>query len=143
MKKKLGEILLVSNVFNVLAQKHYRNFSLSYKIAKALKELEEQKEFYSNEERKIVETYAVKDEKGQVKIIDGNRISFKNQEDAIQFNKEINELQNTEVDIFEPIVIGLSDFKDGEMILTPQEINSLDGFVEFVSPNNSSSEVIN
>lgn len=131
MTKKLGEILVVAPVFGTLANKHYNNFGLSYKIAKANKLLNEQREFYTSEERKIVETYAVKDENGQVKIVNGNQISFKDKDDAIKFNTEINKLQQTEVEIFEPIEIKFNDFRDGEMDLTPSDILALEGFVIF------------
>lgn len=133
MKKNLMEILNVSKVFKNLTTKRFNNFSVSYKIAKAAKSLDEQSKFYAEEERKIVDQYAVKDEKtGQIKIIDGNRISFKDQEDAINFNKEIIKLQQTEVDIFDPIDIHMSDFRTGDMDLTPSDILALEGFVNFI-----------
>ena len=86
MKKQLIQVMAIVDVFRTLTTKHYNNFSLSYKIAKASKELESHREFYAAEERKIVEMYAVKEENGQIKVVDGNRITFKNQEDAIKFN---------------------------------------------------------
>ena len=133
MKKSLAEILKVSKVFKNLTTKCFNNFSVSYKIAQASKSLDEQSKFYAEEERKIVEQYAVKDEKtGQVKIIDGNRISFKDQDDAINFNKEIIKLQQTEVDIFDTIDIYMSDFRSGDMDLTPSDILDLEGFVNFI-----------
>ena len=133
MKKSLAEILKVSKVFKNLTTKRFNNFSVSYKIAQALKSLDEQSKFYAEEERKIIEQYAVKDEKtGQVKIIDGNRISFKDQDDAINFNKEIIKLQQTEVDIFDTIDIYMSDFRSGDMDLTPSDILDLEGFVNFI-----------
>ena len=133
MKKSLAEILKVSKVFKNLTTKRFNNFSISYKIAQASKSLDEQNKFYAEEERKIVDQYAVKDEKtGQVKIIDGNRITFKDQEDAMNFNKEIIQLQQTEVDIFDPIDIHLSDFRSGDMDLTPSDILDLEGFVNFI-----------
>lgn len=142
MKKTLGQILAVSSIFDRLTSKHYANFSVSYKLAKAAKELNAQRDFYTTEERKIVETYAIKDKDGNVKILEGNRISFKDQKDAIAFNSEINNLHNTEVDIFEPITIPLNAFKEGEMDLTPNEINALDGFVIF-DLTEEAAEVIN
>lgn len=133
MKKKLIEILNVSKVLKDLTTKHFNNFSVSYKIAKAAKLVDEQNAFYVEEERKIVEHYAVKDkETGQVKIIDGNRISFANQDDAMNFNKEINDLQQTEVEVFDPIDIHISDFRSGDMDLTPSDILALEGFVNFI-----------
>ena len=133
MKKKLIEILNVSKVLKNLTTKRFNNFSVSYKIAKAAKLVDEQNSFYVEEEGKIIEHYAVKDEEtGLVKIIDGNRISFANQDDAMNFNKEINELQQTEVEIFDPIDIHISDFRSGDMDLTPSDILALEGFVNFI-----------
>ena len=133
MKKKLIEILNVSKVLKNLTTKRFNNFSVSYKIAKAAKVVDEQNAFYVEEEGKIIEHYAVKDEEtGLVKIIDGNRISFANQDDAMNFNKEINELQQTEVEIFDPIDIHISDFRSGDMDLTPSDILALEGFVNFI-----------
>ena len=133
MKKKLIEILNVSKVLKDLTTKRFNNFSVSYKIAKAAKLVDEQNAFYVEEERKIVEHYAVKDkETGQVKIIDGNRISFANQDDAMNFNKEINELQQTEVEIFDTIDIHMSDFRSDDIDLTPSDILALEGFVNFI-----------
>lgn len=133
MKKSLAEILKVSKVFKTLTTKRFNNFSISYKIAQASKSLDEQSKFYAEEEKKIVEQYAVKDEKtGQVKIIDGNRISFKDQEDAMNFNKEIIKLQQTEVGIFDPIDVYMSNFRSGNMDLTPADILDLEGFVNFI-----------
>ena len=133
MKKKLIEILNVSKVLKNLTTKRFNNFSVSYKISKAAKLVDEQNAFYVEEEGKIIEHYAVKDEEtGLVKIIDGNRISFANQDDAMNFNKEINELQQTEVEIFDPIDIHISDFRSGDMDLTPSDILALEGFVNFI-----------
>ena len=132
MKQSFAKILAVTNVFRTLMDKRYTNFSLSFTIAKAAKELDSHREFYAAEEKKIVESYAVKDEKGNIKIIDGNRITFKNDKDAIAFNNEITQLQKTEVDCFEPIEIKLSNFKKGEMDLTPNDILALEGFVNFI-----------
>lgn len=132
MKKTLAQIMAVSPIFDKLAEKHYTNFSLSFKIAKAAKELESHKDFYIKEERKIIETYAEKDDNGQVKIVEGNRISFKDQKAAMGFNKEINDLANTEVDIFEPLELHLSDFGPGDMTFTPKDIIALEDFVKFI-----------
>lgn len=142
MKKNLMEILNVSKVFKKLTTKRFNNFSVSYKIAQAAKFLDEQSKFYAEEERKIVEQYAIKDEKtGQVKVIDGNRIGFKDQDDAVNFNKEITKLQQTEVDVFDPINIHMSDFRTGDMDLTPSDILALEGFINFI--DEVESEVIN
>ena len=135
MKKKLIEILAVADLFKILANKHFNNFSTSYEIAKAMKELSAHKDFYIAEEKKIVEAYASKDENGQIIIMNGNQIKFDNKENAAKFNAEITDLQKMEVDIFEPFEIKLSDFKNSEMDLTPNDIINLEGFVIFKDKN--------
>lgn len=131
MKKNLAQIINVYGVFATLTTKHFNNFSVSYKIAKAAKELESHRDFYMAEEKKLVETHAVKEKDGRIKIIDGNRIEFKTPEDGIKFNEEVIKLQKTEVDVFEPFEIRVSDFKEGEMNITPREIIALEDFVIF------------
>lgn len=131
MKKKLIEVVQVSELFQLLSRTHFNNFTTSYAIAKAVKEINGHKEFYISEEKKIVEAYASKDKDGQVIVMDGNRIKFDNMENAQKFNSEISNLQKTEIDIFEPIELKLSDFKDGDMNLTPNDIMALDGFIVF------------
>lgn len=134
MKKSLIEILNVSPVFRSLTTKRFNNFSLSYKIAKASKELDEKREFYINEERKIVDELALKDEKtGQIKFVDGNKVTFQNSDDAMKFNERVVALQKTEVDIFDTIKIDIrKDIDMSKMDLTPSDILTLEGFVDFV-----------
>ncbi len=136
MKKSLANILNVTTVFKTLMGKRYNNFSVSFALAKAAKEIDSDREFYATEEKKMVKAYAVKEKDGKIKITDGNRIEFKDQKDAIAFNEEITKLQKTEVEIFEPITIKLSDFKIGEMDLTPNDILALEGFIVFIDDNN-------
>lgn len=142
MKKSLIEIVHVLTIFKELTNKHFNNFTISYKIAKALKSLEEQTDFYTNEEKKLVDEYAVRDKKtGQIVVLDGNRIKFEDDKKAIEFNKKLIELQKTEVDIFDTITIRQSDFKNNELDLTPNDILQLEGFINFVDDTNA--EVVN
>ncbi len=135
MKKKLIEILGVSSLFQKLVSKHYTNFAVSYKIARAAKELDENRTFYMAEEKKLVEKYAKRDENGQIIIEDGNRVRFETPEDGNAFQEEILKLQQTEIDIFDKIIINFKDFKSGDMDLTPMDIVGLEEFVEFVDDN--------
>lgn len=136
MKKKLSDILNASKVFKLLTTKHFANFLVSYKIARASKEIDDNVNFYLEEEKKIVDKYADKDENGNIKIADGNMITFSNRENSINFNKEIAALQSVEVDIFDTIQLELTDFKDQKDIdLTPSDLILLDGFIEFIDKN--------
>lgn len=131
MKQKLSEVMDVVDIFKRLTLKHFNNLSVSYKIAKAYKDLENQRDFYVTEERKLVEEYAMKDDKGQVIVENNNQIHFKTVDDAKAFNEGIANLCNMEVDVFEPFEIQVSDFRKNEMDLTPLDLIKLENFIIF------------
>ena len=131
MKQNLYKVMDVVDIFKRLTTKHFNNFSLSYKIAKAYKELESHKDFYIAEERKLVNDYAMKDENGQIIITNNNQIKFSTPEDAIKFNEGIVKLKSTEVEVFDPIELTIDDFRKNEMDLTPIDILALEDFIIF------------
>lgn len=131
-KKKLIEILNVLPVFQDLMNMKSSNFKLLHSLAKAAKELEEHRSFYVNQERKLAFEYASKDKDGNLKVAPGtqNQILFPDKESTEKFNEEILKLQQTEVEIFDTIVIDESDFVKGGFTMTPRQVLFLEGFVE-------------
>ena len=87
------------------------------------------------QEKDIADTYAMKDNNGQLIIENGSQIKFENSEKAINFNKAVFELKNTEVEIKGPIEIDVAnDFREGEDTLTPDEIVQLSDIISFKLP---------
>jgi hypothetical protein len=96
----------------------------SYAIFRLSKEIDSQKDFFIEEERKLIDKY-----KGSVD--ETGRITFKEQSNFEPFIKEYTELNNTEVVIKEqlPIVIKLDAVEDGNF--APADFLTLEGIIDF------------
>ncbi len=135
MVKKLIELVVIMPVLNTLTGKHYKNFKVALEIAELKKEISSKVEFYMAQERDIANTFAMKDDNGQLIIENSSHIKFENAEKAVGFNNAVLELKNTEVEIKAPIEIDITkDFRDGEEILTPDEIVQLSDIISFKLP---------
>ena len=129
------KLINIAPVLNTLTGKHYKNFKVALEIAELKKEISSKVEFYMTQEKDIADTYAMKDDKGQLIIENGSQIKFENSEKAINFNKAVFELKNTEVEIKGPIEIDVAnDFREGEDTLTPDEIVQLSDIISFKLP---------
>ena len=84
---------------NVLGEISSRKLpvKVSYAIAKNIDKVERELKHYNKERKKLIEEYCLKEDNGTLKITDGNYdIAPERLED---FNKEINELQEIEVEM--------------------------------------------
>ena len=104
------------------------NYKLPMKTTYALynlaKKINEQKEFFVNKEKELIEKY-----KGNLN--GQGQISFEKSEDFQAFAKEYNELNDVEVDIGGvPVSIRFDDM--GDQTLSAADIMNLEGVVEFV-----------
>ena len=115
---------------SVVLQKFYQfslNAKLSYSLYKILKKIQEELDFYSKEEEKLVETYAEGiDEKGKV--------IFSDEQKKKMFLNEIEKLQNTNVDLqFDKINVSLNDIQNVQ--LAPSDFYLLENIINFVDGN--------
>lgn len=100
----------------------------AYKINKIRKALEKEGEFYTNKFQEIVDTYAKKDDEGNLIFNeDGSQIII--QEDKIsECNEALAELQQLEVDI-DTYNLTLEDLGT-DLECTPDELESLMPFMD-------------
>lgn len=131
MQVELFKIVNSYDRFMVLTKKRYSNWGIALKLADAAKQLESKRAFYVEKERELVMTYAIKDENGQIQLSERGQLRFESVEMATEFNAELVSLQRTLVDIFEPIVISITDFRPDEESLTPEDIIMLSDFIVF------------
>lgn len=131
MKTTLIRIVNVSDKFKSLSKKRYQNWNISFKLARAYKEIKENTDLYLEKERDLITQYVMRNEDGSFKFEKGAP-QFETVEKAEEFQTELSSLQKTEVEICDPIDIHVSDFKYSEEVLTPEEILELDGFVKFI-----------
>lgn len=100
---------------------------VAYKLNKIRKAVDENAEFYSEKFQKIVQDYAKKDDEGNLVFSeDGNQIMI--QDDKIlECNKELEELQELEVEI-ENYNLTIEDFGD-DIECTPDQLEALMPFL--------------
>lgn len=100
----------------------------AYKLNKIKKAVEKESEFYQEKFQEIVDTYAKKDENGNIVFSeDGNQIMIK---DGMveECNKALEDLQNLEVEV-ETFGLSLEDLGD-DVECTPEELEALMPFME-------------
>ena len=95
----------------------------AHKLFLMAKKAEEQKEFFVQEERKLIEKY-------EADIREDGRIYFKDSESKAAFLAADAELGQLEVDGFDPIYLTFDDM--GNEAFTAADIAALDGVVIFV-----------
>lgn len=86
------------------------------------KQINEQREFFINEEKKLIEKF-------NAEILDGGNIRFKDAESQVGFMTEHNALMHYEVDAA-AIDLSFEDLGDSEF--TPVELMQLEGVINFV-----------
>ncbi|CEN87291.1 DUF1617 family protein [Paraclostridium sordellii] len=99
---------------------------VSYALAKNISKIEKELEIYNNEREKLIEKYSVKDENDKTVIDENNQIKI--QDIYLEkWNKDIEELQNIEVEI------DIHKFKLEELNgynMTPAELMAIDYMIE-------------
>jgi hypothetical protein len=95
----------------------------AHKVFLMARKAEEQKEFFVQEERKLIEKY-------EADIKEDGRIYFKDSESKDAFLAEDTELGQIEIDDFDPIYLTYDDM--GDETFTAADIAALDGVVIFV-----------
>ena len=112
---------------SIVLQKFYQSSldaKISYSLYKLLKKIQEELDFYSKEEEKLVETYEDGiDEKGKV--------IFSDEQKKKMFFNEIEKLQNTNIDLdFSKIDISLIDIQN--IKLAPSDFYLLENVINFI-----------
>lgn len=95
----------------------------AYKVYSLAKLINEQREFFINEEKKLIEKFnGVVTETGGIQIGDPEK--------QVQFVKEHNDLMQYEVEGFTPLELAFDDLGDAE--ITPADLMILEGVINFV-----------
>ena len=94
----------------------------AYELFKLIKLVEEQKQFFINQEKKLVESYDISfTEKGD--------IIFKSEEDQSEFIKFHNDLRTSKLSEIEPINLSFEDVKD--LMLSVKDFQTLENIIIF------------
>lgn len=100
------------------------NAQQSYQLYKFLKQIQEDVDFYVQEEKKLIEKYAAN-------VNTDGQISFDDKENQKLFSQEINNLQNMELpQLMNTITIPLKSIQNIQ--LTPADFYLLENIINFV-----------
>ncbi|CEP50267.1 Uncharacterised protein [[Clostridium] sordellii] len=120
-KKILNDAMTIGSISNKELP-----IKVSYALAKNISKIEKELEIYNKEREKLIEKYSVKDENDKTVIDENNQIKI--QDIYLEkWNKDIEELQNIEVEI------DIHKFKLEELNgynMTPAELMAIDYMIE-------------
>jgi len=123
-------LIKIMNAWNALERlmQQSNSYKMAYSLTKIKKELESNVDFYRDKERELIETYAERDENGDVVISDKGefRVADAN---ISEFVSKHNELNSVEVDI-EPYKID-----DCPQTISGADLEALEGIIEFKEPD--------
>ena len=94
----------------------------AYRVYSLVKQINEQREFFINEEKKMIEKFGI--------IVEGGNLHFKSAENQALFVREHDELMQYEVEGLRSLELTFADLGDVEF--TPAEISMLEDVITFV-----------
>jgi len=122
---KLGEIMSSMDTMQKLANVSFKG-KTAFQIARILKKLDDEIKTFNDTRSTLIQKYGVKDENGQL-IVD-EQGNCKLQEDGVvDFNKELNELLNTTIEI-NANKLDVNSLDEGDF--TPADMIALEPFIE-------------
>lgn len=125
IKVKLGDIVDSVDTFQVIMQQSFKG-SLAFKIARLARELNKEMETFNEQRKRIIDEYCVRNENGEIKTLENGNVQI-NPEKIQEFNTEITNILNTEVEINAD---KLPMDKIDDFDITPQQMLILENFFE-------------
>lgn len=128
---KLKYIVEAKDAIVRLTEKRFTDYKKLREIVKLRKSVEAEFEFYCDQEKKAVETYGEKSDKGTPAFLPDGRLKLKDIESKEAFEAEIKKLLDTEVGDFKIITIKESDFLTADDLPTPSDMLLLENIIDF------------
>ena len=129
---KLKFIIEAKDAIVRLTQKRFTDYKKLREIVRLRKAVEAEFEFYCDQEKKAVETYGEKTDKGTPAFLPDGRLKLKDVQAKEAFEAEIKKLLDTEVGDFTIITIKESDFLTVDDLPTPNDMLLLEKIINFV-----------
>ena len=128
---KLKTIVATKPALARLTEKRFSDYKKLREIVKLRKSVESEFDFYVEQEKKAVETYAEKKKDGTPVFLEDGRIKLKDPKSKDAFEAEIIRLQETEIDGITPITLSERDFLTPDDLPTASDMLALEGIIEF------------
>ena len=128
---KLKHIIEAKDSIVRLTEKRFTDYKKLREIVRLRKAAEAEFEFYCDQEKKAVETYGEKTDKGTPAFLPDGRLKLKDVQAKEAFEAEIKKLLDTEVGDFAIITIKESDFLSADDLPTPSDMLLLENVINF------------
>lgn len=112
-------------VMQKLATTEFRG-KVAFQIGRILKRVEEEANLYDNARKALIYKYGETDENGELIVNENGSCTIK-QEFIEDYNREVNELLDTEIEINAEL-INYNDLDGGNF--TPQEVMMIESFIQ-------------
>lgn len=127
----LKDMLALNEPLKNLCSKRLSSFRTARLLSKTLKKVEEEIEIYSKEQRKLLDTYAKKDEKGNFIPHPNGGISLIDAEAKVKYEEALKKLLETDVGMIATIKVSESEFTNPADFPTPQEMVALEPLIDW------------
>ena len=127
MKITNRKILTDANFLGQLTQKQLP-IKISYALAKNISKIENELKIYNSEKDKLIDQYAIKDEKGNLKVDENNQFKVREEYKEV-WEKEIEELLDIEINL-DVHKIKLDELMLSNCNMTPAELMLIDYMIE-------------
>lgn len=128
MKLTLRRLVSDAAQMGAIANKQGLPKKISYAIAKNISKIENELKIYNSERQKLIDEYALKDEHGNAQSDEHNNLKIID-EHIKDWNKEINELLDLEVDV-DIHKFSIEDLYSSDCDMTPSEFILIDYMIE-------------
>ena len=128
---KLKKLLAATEALKRLTEKRFSNYKTVRDLVNLRKAVDAEVDIYLEQERKAIQTYAVLDERGNPVLLSDGIVRLKTEQAKLDFDKELTELRESEVDGIETVVLHEGDFRTTDDIPTPDDILVLEPIVKF------------
>lgn len=102
------------------------SYRLSLALVKLKNMLKTDVEFYMQQEKKLIQQYALTDDNGNIKLTDNNRFVFRDAASAPEYARAKHDLDNTQTSIDNLPISAPAPER-----IKPALITALDGFISF------------
>lgn len=127
---QLIKIIQAQAALHRLTKTRFKNFAVARNLCVLQKRVDEESDFFYNEQKKAIMAYAeLKDEKPV--FADGKHIQLKDEESKIAFDAEMQRLYHLEISDISPVEVSEADFCSSEDYPTPVDMMDLDSLVAF------------
>lgn len=128
---KLKTVINSKSALERLTEKRFSDYKKLRELVKLRKSVEAEFDFYVEQEKKAVDTYAEKGKDGTPVFLEDGRIKLRDTAAKADFEAELLRLQDTDIEDIKPITLKEGDFLTPGDLPTPNDMLLLESIIHF------------